>query len=59
MSKEPRKLPVGIMGRIKTLIGELEGGESDMKSRADSGTIELTVSEDEALWYVSYKTVAE
>lgn len=59
MGKETRKLPTGVMSKIKQLITELEGEESKIKSRSDGGTIELKISEDEALWYVAYKTKAE
>lgn len=49
-------LPQGITERLKGLIRELE--EQDTES-ARAGEIELKISEDEALWYVAYKTAAE
>lgn len=52
-------LPEGITGRLKDLIRELEQRERPETEGAAAGQIELSISENEALWFVAYRTVAE
>lgn len=59
MADPKRKLPEGITKKLRSLITELEEEESRIKDRSETGTIELKISEDEALWYVAYKTAAQ
>jgi hypothetical protein len=53
---QERRLPKGITQRIKGLISELEAVERQDLQRAEMGEIELKVSENEALWFVAYRT---
>jgi hypothetical protein len=50
-------LPPGLGAKLKDLVSILE--QREMVERPASGSFELKVNHDEALWYVAYSTVAE
>jgi hypothetical protein len=52
------KLPDGIVGRLRSLIKDLETAEEQRLDRTPGGQIEFKINEAEALWYVAYKTDA-
>jgi hypothetical protein len=57
MADKP-KLPDGIVGRLRSLIKDLEAEEEKRLDRTPGGEIEFKINEAEALWYVAYKTTA-
>jgi hypothetical protein len=56
-----KELPEDIREKLKALIAELEAREGSEVNldRSGAGTIDLKISENEALWYVAYKTAAQ
>lgn len=55
MSEEKKKpLPADISKKLNEILKELE--ESEGLDRSKGGEIELKINQDEALWYVAYKT---
>ncbi len=58
MAQDKRQLPEGITRSLKELIGRLEESERREMDRVEKGEIELKISEDEALWFVAYRTAS-
>ncbi|WP_171456361.1 MULTISPECIES: hypothetical protein [Acinetobacter] len=57
MSEENKKpLPADVSKKLSEIIKELE--ESEGLERSEGGEIELKINKDEALWFVSYKTMS-
>ncbi|MFD4357469.1 hypothetical protein ACFWPX_33330 [Nocardia sp. NPDC058518] len=50
-----KQLPEGFSEKLRSLIGDLEANDK-ASQRAEFGEIELKVSEEEALWFVAYRT---
>lgn len=63
MSDEKKKpLPPDISAKLIELVKELEAREGLEQhrglDRSQGGEIELKINQDEALWYVAYKTTS-
>ena len=56
MAEEGRRLPPGVAEKVKDLVKELETHEGHIHADRPGGEIELKINEDDALWYVAYKT---
>ncbi|MCA1625608.1 MAG: hypothetical protein LC778_17780 [Acidobacteria bacterium] len=58
MAQEKRQLPEGFTKSLKDLIAKLEESERREMDRVEKGEIELKISENEALWFVAYRTAS-
>ncbi len=59
MAEEKRRLPEGFTKNVKDLIAKLEESERKEMDRVEMGEIELKISENEALWFVAYRTASQ
>jgi hypothetical protein len=53
----PKVLPPGLGAKLKELVSMLE--QREIVERPVTGSFELKINNDEALWFVAYKTAAE
>jgi hypothetical protein len=56
-----KELPEDIREKLKALIAELEAREGNeiIIDRTGPGSIDIRISDVEALWYVAYKTISQ
>jgi hypothetical protein len=57
MADKPR-LPEGIVGRLRSIVKDLESEEEKRLDRKVGGELEFKINEAEAMWFVAYRTDA-
>ena len=58
MAEASGQLPTELAEKLKAVVRDLEEHEGVVLTERKGGEIELKFNEDEAMWYISYRTIS-